>query len=142
MPIRVSWHNEEKTIVLLSFEPGEYTWEELHATYHEVWEMITAQPHTVHLFNDVRKEKYRPPGNVLGNYRRIDSGKPSNLGITYVIGVTSLGKLLSEVFTKAMRTQNKLRFVKDIEEAEGLVAEDAQTAANAEKQPGQEKAPP
>jgi hypothetical protein len=127
MTIHVSWHNEDKTVLIITFE-GTYSWDDLRAAYQQAWVLVRSQPHTVHMLTDSTRGPMTPSGNALGNYRTIASDKPDNLGMTYVIGAGSVGKTLSMVFTKALRRESRVHFVRSIEEAEAMIGATTQDA--------------
>jgi hypothetical protein len=129
MTITVSWHNEEKTALVVAFD-GPYDWDALRAAYRQAWAMIETQPHTVHLFNDSHKSPNMPGGGALGQYRAIAQSKPANLGITYVVGANSFGRMLSEVFVRALRRESRVRFAENIAEAEAMMLADESTAGS------------
>jgi hypothetical protein len=121
MAINMYWRNEEKTILILTFE-GSFSWDELRTTYEQAWGMVRSQPHVVAVINDATKRTTTPSGNALGSYRLIWNERPENLGTVYVIGSSTAGRMVSQVFTKAVRLTDRLRYVGSIEEAEELIA--------------------
>jgi hypothetical protein len=133
MPINVSWHNEDKSLVVITFE-GTLSWDEVQAGYTQAWQLILSQPHTVNLFNDGTRAPTLPPGNALGNFRSIWKDRPANFGMAFVFGGSQMGRALSEVFLKAIRLEGRLRFVNSIEEAEALIAASADEASQQDEQ--------
>lgn len=116
MPIEVKWDDEDRTRVIIRLL-GSYTWDELHIAYDQVWAMVKSQSHSVHLLNDVGKGKTMPSTQALGHYRKINSKKPANLGLTAVIGLDGFGKMLSEVYIKSTRREARVMYVATVEEA-------------------------
>jgi hypothetical protein len=121
MAINIDWRNDEKRVLILAFE-GTFSWDELRTAYEQAWDMVRSQPHVVAVINDATKRTTAPSGNAFGSYRTIWNERPDNLGTVYVIGSSTAGRMVSAVFMKALRLDDRLRYVGSIEEAEELIA--------------------
>jgi hypothetical protein len=97
MPIWIAWYNEEKTILLETFD-GEWTIEDYHHLIDDVVQILGEVDHTVHIIVDGRKNASGLPANMLGGGMLYAvRNTPPNQGTVVFVGVDTISKMLLDI---------------------------------------------
>jgi hypothetical protein len=102
MPIQIKWYNDEKTILLETFESG-WTVEDYRHLIDEAAQYLATVDHTVHIIVDGSHDTSHLPINMLrGGLAYAVRNVPPNQGITVFVGIDSV----SEMFLGIARNVN------------------------------------
>ena len=100
MPINVGWDSSDHRIVQIVFQRG-WTWLDLNLAVRQADELITSQPHTVHLVIDIH-DAGGLPGDFISRAGELfaQGDARSNEGQKIVIGAGTLIKIAYKGFLK------------------------------------------
>jgi hypothetical protein len=94
MPIHTEWYNDEKTILLETFE-GIWTVEDYRRLIDEAGQLLSTVDHTVHIIVDGTHNDSHLPTNMLrGGLAYAVRNIPPNQGITVFVSVDSVSEML------------------------------------------------
>lgn len=121
MGISVFWDNEDHSIICQSFV-GTWTWIEYDDSITQIFEMIRAENHVVHIIADIRHTAPQLNGPAWKSYTRALRNMPVNTGLLIACGkgyfTTTFFLQLAQTFHQAAtRTQH----VQTLEEAYQLI---------------------
>lgn len=134
MGIKVSWANEQKTIVMVKFESG-WTWEDFDASVDQSYVLMKECDHPVHVIVDSLEAPMPPSPQVIGHLQRAWMSRPSNFGVQVMVGGESFVNVVANVFSKVFPTAGAVTPVaKTVEDAYAKIAEIEKRQA--EKKPG------
>jgi hypothetical protein len=83
MPVRVSWFDETRRIILYELE-GVWTWDDFYPVYEKAIAMETTSPERVDVILDMRQNK-TVPANALLHIKGIADRQPPNLGVSVLV---------------------------------------------------------
>lgn len=121
MPIEISWGDPQQTILYCQF--GEmWTLDEQRTVIDEMYRLISAMPHTVHIINDFTLSRFTPPRMLsIGPY--IESHRAVNTGINIVVGATVFIKSILQAAQRMYLINIEMHMVNTVEEAYAMLAE-------------------
>jgi hypothetical protein len=120
MPWKVSWYDDEETIVM--YEPiNPWTWEEFVDAIRRGQDMMRGKPHFVDTIYNLHPPIKMPSTSALGYFRDVYATDPENSGINAVIGATSFVETLVGVITGVMGGSSRFKFVSGMEEALAVI---------------------
>ncbi|MBX3061353.1 MAG: hypothetical protein KF726_00155 [Anaerolineae bacterium] len=121
MGISVFWDNDDHSIICQSFV-GTWTWAEYDITISQIFEMIRAENHTVHIIADIRHSAPQLNGPAWKSYTRALRNMPTNTGLLVACGkgyfTTTFFLQLAQTFYRAAA---RTRHVQTLEEAYQLI---------------------
>lgn len=121
MPIELFWGNSEQTVLYAQF--GEtWTLEEFHTLIDEMYEMISAARHTVHIINDFSRSR-SSPNRLLSLGPHIERRKAINTGIHIIIGATAFLKSMIHAAQRMYLTDSRIYLVNSVDEAYQIIQE-------------------
>ena len=123
MTVKISWYDEEKTIILQEF-PVEWTWDEFYEIVRQSVEMEKSVPHTVYSIGTNPPNAKTPPGNALNNFRSALLMHPPNMRWYIIATGNLLTRILGLTILRAGIFGEKLRVVGSLEDALRIVAQD------------------
>jgi len=122
MPINQYWDNNEKTILLVVFEP-EWTWQEYSDGLDETREIVKDIEHTYHEIIDMRQTGKVPQSSPIQHMMKGRQQGSRYLGIVVLVGAPKMMEIFVNVFKKAYGTRFPERLiVETIEDAYTLIA--------------------
>jgi hypothetical protein len=124
--ISYSWFNEEKTVLLCTYDQGEWTWNDFHEAFLIQNEMIDSVDYPkIHIIVDTRASSWLPRGgSLLSGARKLTSLKHPRQGHTIVVGAQGMVAAVVRTVTKILGAhQQEIHLVDTMEEAESLVSE-------------------
>jgi hypothetical protein len=117
--VTVIWHDEKQHTVRCVFE-GQWTWEQAHAAVNTLKEMV--HEHERVFLIVVRQNTHIRRDDIAINLLHIIRALPSNLEVTYLVGFTSLAKVMIDAMNLAGFAKN-FHYVRTLAEAESLIKE-------------------
>ena len=124
MPINVSWHNEEETIVIQEYV-GRWSWEDFYqATTVESATLMKTTNHTVHIFADYSNSQGIPVGGAFTQAYSAMRKYPDNWGILVIVSANRFITTMVDIFKKMFTTDlgAKTFTAATIEEAYDIIA--------------------
>lgn len=116
MPITVSWHDEEKSVILRQMQ-GNWTWDDFHISQSNINAMLKEVPHTVDQIIDTRESR-SIPSNAITHFRSANKNVPANSGLRAVIGTNAFYRMMFKVLGSAFpKVVENVVFVADMNEA-------------------------
>ncbi|MEM9955000.1 MAG: hypothetical protein AAF846_25555 [Chloroflexota bacterium] len=98
MGISVEWYNEEKTIILQTYD-GRWTWEDFQDLTRVIMpKMMGEVPHTVHILSDFTNSDIPSMNGALTHAKHALSGYGDNWGYLIVVGGNSMVNMLVNLF--------------------------------------------
>ena len=85
MKIEISWANEEKTLLLYTFQK-DWTWAEIPSAFKKAYEMIDSVDTCVDVIMDFSQAKLLPSGAISQFRRSLNNEKHDNVGTTFMVG--------------------------------------------------------
>lgn len=131
MAIRLSWENEEKTILRHLYE-GEWTLEDLHKMIDTTYEWIDSVGHLmlVDIIADLTQSA-SPPSKILSANRHYRNKRHEQQGIQVIVG-SSLRLTFMKIITQSLMSiipeARNVRFASTVEEAHRIIREKRQHA--------------
>ncbi len=121
MPIQVSWYNESKTAIYLTFTDP-WTWEDFTVADKKGTEMMEGLNHEVSFLADFTHARQFPRGMSLQRVRSVLNFDNANSGTLVVFGVNPfLRVMLNTMLTAAGRLNSTVVLVRDLQEALDLL---------------------
>lgn len=128
MPHKISWFDEEETILLVLTE-GKSTWEQYHAKYDDALQIVKSVDYRVDVIMDSRGGL--PPGNPIQHLRSIiaEWDTAENLGVVVVLGRYRMHGFVQTAANVAGRlvgvvTPGQLIFVNTLDDALPVIEAD------------------
>ena len=124
MDIKVTWMNDEKTIVHQHY-PQKWTWDDFYGMRDVVKAMIESRPETVHIISDFREHSHLPRGNIMMHSRNVLNSYPDNWGLLIVVSNYSLIAAMVNLFLRVFPApfNNKVRLAGSMEQAQEMIAD-------------------
>lgn len=82
--ITVQWENDDKTVIHMKLV-GHWCRRDFYTAIDEAFDMMRAQPHTVHIVADMRDSEHFPR-HVTEAARYYKAGSPGNRGLVVIVG--------------------------------------------------------
>ncbi len=125
MQINVAWDNNDHRIVRIVFQRG-WTWIDLNLAVRQADELISSQPHTVHLVIDIH-DAGGLPGDFISRAGELfaQGNARTNEGQKIVIGAGTLIKIAYKGFLKVYGNKLEGRpfiFADDLDSARTMLA--------------------
>ena len=125
MRINVAWDDNNYRIVRIVFQRG-WTWQDLHMAVRQADELITSQPHTVHLLIDIH-DAGGIPGDFITRAGELfaQGDARSNEGQKIVIGAGGLIRFAYKGFVKVYGSNLEGRpfiFADNLDSARAMLA--------------------
>lgn len=98
--IRISWDNDQKTILRYTFI-RQLKWEDYYQALRKGREMMATVDHDVCILNDMSKLEYFPP-NFISTARSVINDRPANTGLAIFLTTSSFFKALHTVLSKVI----------------------------------------
>ncbi len=117
--VTLQWHDDHQHIAVCVFE-GQWTWEQAHAAVTEFSTMAQGKQRVYLIV--MRKNTHIRRDDIAINLLHIIRALPTNMETAYLVGFTSLAKVMVEAMNLAGFAKN-LRFVRTLPEAETLISE-------------------
>ena len=122
MNIKVSWDNEEKTVIRYDFE-GPWTWDEFRIAAEEVFAMTRSVEHQVDTISNFFPGVMLPP-NAMFQFRRIMEDAPKNRGINVIVSSSAFIRTMVMMFGSVNRQLAKRLIIVDrLDQARAALAE-------------------
>jgi hypothetical protein len=124
MSVRVDWFNDEKTILLTTYE-GWWSWAENDQVRHKAHEMLDSVDHSVDCIYDLSKISLIPKGSLLQAQNTISQAHV-NTGALVVINSNRLLGMLFRIFKRIAGTiyqRQHIHLVPTVEAAYNLISE-------------------
>jgi|SRR5512133_272689 hypothetical protein len=122
MPIRAEWDNDDKTIVVWTFE-GHWTWDDYRNTQLESIAMMNTVEHAVDVIADVTHANLLP-SNAFSNYKRLAALAAPNRRRVVVITGNFFMKTMTETYNKLFG-ETAFIFANSLDEAREILARDS-----------------
>jgi hypothetical protein len=123
MGISAQWDNEEKTVILVTFE-AEWTWDDVIAIDAQATAMYDSVGHQVDLIADLRENKLVVSGILSYARSLLTTNWHPLVGIVIVVGISSQVRALFDAAAAVTgKRWERVRFVNSLEEARGLIAQ-------------------
>ena len=123
MTITVSWGNEDKTIIALSYERP-WNWVEFETAVGEMTALLDSVNHPVDMIFDIRRAG-APPRGALDRFKKVAETNHPNAGwLVFIDSGTVVMRFLDLLMKLYGLTGNvpKFQFVHSMEEAHTLIA--------------------
>jgi hypothetical protein len=121
MNIKVSWDNEDKTIIRYDFE-GTWTWADFRTAAEEAFAMTRSVEHTVDTISNFYPGVMLPP-NAMFQFRQIMEDAPPNRGVNVIVGSSAFIRTMVMIFSSINRNLAKRLIVVDnLEQARGTLS--------------------
>lgn len=95
MPITASWNNEEKTIILITFEHP-WIWHEFEAAYEQMDAMFKSVSHKTSLILNISNAGFPPP-SAIEHFRRVSENRHANLDKIIVVGIPTFFRTMLNI---------------------------------------------
>jgi hypothetical protein len=123
MPIEVFWGDPQQVILHARF--GEtWTLEEFQAAVEEMYELISAMPHTVHIVNDFSLNRSLPT-RLLSVGQHVENHKAINTGISVMVGASVFVKSILQVAKRLYLLDTEIYMANSVEEAHRIIQQHA-----------------
>ena len=121
MPIKVIWHNTDRTILRWEFDEH-WNWEEYATAQYQSNEMIEQVEYDrVDVIGDVRRSHTLPMDAILG-YRNSLKNQSSRIGSIVLVGTNRFVKSMVKIFMKYYPSSGRrFKFADSFLEAEAMV---------------------
>jgi hypothetical protein len=120
MSWRVSWFDEEETIVLVKLS-GNWSWSDLEAASAQAYALRTSKNVIVHLICDLTDGAQTPDDQVLVRVMKVYAHCHDHGGLKVMVGATSYIQVAISVITKVMGGSSTFRYVDTLDEAAALL---------------------
>lgn len=123
MGISIEWYDDDKTIILQTYD-GNWTWNEFkEILVVQVPAMMGEVSHPVSIFADFTKSDVPSMAGAMSNAKNVLDTFPDNWGFLFIIGGNSIINLLANTDSNLFRNSSggKIRTAKTIDEAYQLV---------------------
>jgi|FLYN01.1.fsa_nt_gi hypothetical protein len=122
MGIKITWDNDEKTILRYSFDTH-WTWDDFYTAKAEAYNQIDTVQHKVGVIFDA-PEKITLPANMITHSKSaVSKTHPNTCIVAVVVRNLYLRTMLSMVMKLSKKAAETLRLVSSLDEARALVAE-------------------
>ena len=123
MPIKVTWDNEQKTILHVHVN-GAWTWQEMETAIEQVFSLLDSVEHKVDTVFDATGAGPIPP-NAFAYLRRMNRATHPNQDNVAVVGMTPLARTLMNTFSKlyGLAKGSDTRFMATLDEARTYLSE-------------------
>jgi hypothetical protein len=119
MPIDLFWGDPQQTILHAQF--GEtWTLDEFHTAIDEMYVMISAMPHTVHIVNDFSHNRSLP-SRLLSVGSHVENRKAINTGINIIVGATAFIKSILQAAQRTYLNEIEIYLANSVEEAYQII---------------------
>ena len=122
--ITYEWFNEEQTVILCTYPPTKWSWNDFFNAFDMQNTMIeSVNAAKIIIIVDTRASHWLPKGGTFtSGIKRMTRLKHPRQGDTIIVGAKGLIAAVGRVATKMMgQKQSEIHFVESIEEAENLV---------------------
>jgi hypothetical protein len=123
MLIKLTWDDEEKTIVRYNFEKG-WGWNDLNNAFSEAALLFNSVPHEVNVIMDFRDASLIPQNALSHIQRGFKNPKPTNVGLTVIITPTRFLQTMVDAAQKVFggkKVEWKMQFVNSEEAARAAI---------------------
>ncbi len=121
MPVQVSWFNESKTAIYLTFTDP-WTWDDFVAADREATQLMRGVKHSVSFLVDFTQSHQFPHGMSLQRVRSVLNFEEPNSGMVVAFGVTPFMRVMLETMLSAAgRVNSTVAVARDLEEALDLI---------------------
>jgi len=121
MNIKVSWDNDDKTVIRYDFE-GTWTWEDFKIAATEAFAMTRSVEHPVDTISNFLPGVLLPP-NAIFQFRRIMEDAPPNRGVNVIVGSSAFIRTMVMMFSGINRNLSKRLIVVDrLDQARAAIA--------------------
>lgn len=122
MNIKVSWDNDDKTVIRYDFE-GPWTWDDFRIAAEEAFAMTRSVEHTVDTISNFFPGVLLP-ANAMFQFRRIMEEAPKNRGVNVIVGSSAFIRTMVMMFSSVNRQLAKRIVIVDrLDQARAVLAE-------------------
>ncbi|HEX2907700.1 MAG TPA: hypothetical protein VHO69_12605 [Phototrophicaceae bacterium] len=126
MPIHISWANDEKTILMETYE-GRWTIEEYYQLIDDAAALLAETPHIVHIIGDATHSSI-PPSQILMGIQYAIKKLPPNQGLTIFVKLSRVMRMFVDVGRQiSPKIAQTTYAVDNLEEAHDLIARKGHT---------------
>ncbi len=118
MPISVSWKDEAKTCVEITYQ-GHWTWPEFQAAAAATNDLISSVAYNVVIIENTLNGSVMPPGNIITNGKSAITSFPENTGLIIVVVNSSIIRTFLSIVanTNPRGRRGIIKMVATLEEA-------------------------
>lgn len=124
MPFKISWYDEQQTIIYIQVEGRIPRWEENNEAFLKAWGMVKAVSYPFYVIVHADDEARMPPGNPLPHITNNLSLAPDNMELLITIVTSPFERTIMEIViaaNKRHRFYNRLVLAASLAQALALI---------------------
>ena len=123
MEVKVSWYDDQKTIIVQEF-PDIWTWDEFYDAVNRTVGMEKTVSHPVYVLGTQSPTGKTPSGNILTHYNAAIKMHEDHMRYYIIATDNYLTSLFGNIFLKTTALRKKTRMVNTFEDALSYIAQD------------------
>lgn len=123
MAVKVSWYDEERTIILQEF-PMTWTWEDFFDAVERTVELENTVTHPIYVLGTNPQNGQMPKGNSLAQFNAALKMHPPHLRFYIMATNNTFAALMGRVLLQTSNLREKTRLVNTLDDGLRLIAED------------------
>ena len=123
MPVKVSWYDDEQTIILQEF-PLSWTWDEFFDAVERTVELENTVSHPVYIMGTNPPNGKMPGGNVLAQFNAALKMHPAHMRYYIMATNNAFTALMGRILLQTSALREKTRLVTTLDDGLRLIAED------------------
>jgi hypothetical protein len=128
MSVKVSWYDDEQTIILQEF-PMTWTWEEFFEAVERTVELEKTVSHPLYVMGTNPRNGKMPGGSVLANFEAAIRMHEPQMQLYIMATNNPFTALFGGMFLQITRMRDKIRLVARVEDGLRLIADEKQKVA-------------